>query len=163
MKFKFIFGLLLLVSAVSGVFYGLTHWSLHTGATAAHLTEFSATGSWPVRYVGVYRDLLTGEEKEFSAFDPIAREQLGDAVGEKVVLKTQTHFLSLWNSHAHSVRGVAPLELEVDAGPSAGTEEGLCRLVKIIRRSKPMVEVLRERIQKYDEPLLDLLRQCPVE
>lgn len=159
MKFKFIFGLFLIVAAISAIFYGLTNWSLHRGASAAYVTEFSATDSWPVRYVGIYRDLLTGEEKEFSAFDPIAREQLENAVGEKVVLKTENHFLSLWNSHAHSVRGVEPLELELAQKSASG--DGLCRLIDIVRRSKPMVEVLRQRIKKYDESLLDLVRQCP--
>lgn len=161
MKFKFIFGLFLSASAIAGTFYGLTHWSLHKGATAATLEEFSSTGSWPVRYVGVYRDLLTGKEQEFSVFDPVAREQLEDAVGKEVVLLTENHFLSLWNSHAHSVRGVQELELSLgDTGSGQGRSDGLCRLVEIVRRSAPMVEVLKRRIEKHDPELLALVRQC---
>lgn len=161
MKFKFIFVLLLIVSAIAGTFYGLTHWSLHKGATAGYVQEFSSTGSWPVRYIGVYRDLLTGEEREFSVFDPVTREQLQDAVGQKVVLLTENHFLSLWNSHAHSVRGVQELQLSLDQGSSSPeNSDSLCRLVEIVRRSAPMVEVLKERMQKYDPELLGLVRQC---
>lgn len=162
MKFKFVFALVLIASAIAGIFYGLTHWSLYRGASAAYIQEFSSTGSWPARYVGIYRDLLTGEEKEFSVFDPVTKDRLEKAVGEKVVLLTENHFLSLWNSHAHSVRAVQELELEL-GGASVGPldSKGLCRLVEIVRKSAPMVEVLKKRIKKYEPELLTLIRKCP--
>jgi hypothetical protein len=157
MKFKFIFILLLVVSAISGLFYGLSNWSLHKGASAAKLEEFASTGSWPVRYVGIYTNLLTGEKQEFSVYDPIARAQLENLVGQEVVLLTEDHFLSLWNSHAHSVRGVQELELALSTHK---VSDGLCRLIDIVRRSAPMVDVLKSRVEKYDPGLLELIRQC---
>jgi|GEM_PF-3776763 len=157
MKFKFIFTLLLIVSAIYGLFYGLTNWSLHKGETAARLEEFASTGSWPVRYVGIYTNLLTGEKQEFSVHDPIARAQLEDSVGQELVLLTEDHFLSLWNSHAHSVRGVQELELELG---NHNVSDGLCRLVDIVRRSAPMVDVIKSRVEQYDPELLELIRQC---
>lgn len=161
MKYKLIFGLLLFCAAIGGTFWGLSQWSLHRGVVAADLLEFSASNSWPVRYKGLYKNIITGEEKEFTVFDENLVAEMEEFVGQQVALEVETHFLSVWNNHGHSVRGLRALELGQLQPSSLEKDDALCRLVHVIRRSRPMVEVLRERIHERDPELLKMVRGCP--
>jgi hypothetical protein len=155
MKKKILAWLTLIVLILCGISYGILQYSYSTGQRAGKLVKLSKKGFLPKTYEGTL-DLGSGDALtwQFSVHDEKLGEKLTSLSGQMVTLEYRELLWKIFYDTKYDITGYKIVEDPRDSNKS------LCRLVQVLRQDKNVVELIRPLIQKYDLPLLNIIRNC---
>ena len=157
MKIK-LFSILFLISIILlGGSYLIFTYPYSSGARSGKLVKLSKKGIIYPTYEGIL-DLGSGDKLtwEFSIHDKKIGEQLSKHSGKNIKLNYDELFFKVLFETKYNVTSFEVIEKK----EYLRKDPRFCRLVNVMRRSLPVVNEIRENINKYDPTLLDEVRDC---
>ena len=153
MKKKIIIFLFLLGAILSAATFALLNYSYSTGTRSGKLVKLSRKGAIFKTYEGTL-DLGSGDQLtwDFSLHDSEIGEELVKKTGQQVNLEYRELLYKVFYSTKYDVTSWSMLRV-------AGNEN-FCRLVNVMRKSKFVVEKVKELIEKHDAALIEDARRC---
>lgn len=138
--------------------YFLSTTVVYQGHSLGTIVELKSYGSWPFKVSGgLYQESFGPHQSGFIVKNPELAQRLANSEGRELVFEIRSTFLNLFAPYTLEIVSFreapeAPVELMED--------DRLCRLVAVIARSQAMVEALKPRIERYDQLLLEDLKDC---
>ncbi|OUR97126.1 hypothetical protein A9Q84_12415 [Halobacteriovorax marinus] len=153
MKKKIILILTLILFILAGATYGLLNYNYSNGIRSGRLVKLSKKGALVKTYEGTL-DEGSGDQLtwNFSIHDTELGEELVKHTGQKVNLEYRELLYKVFYKTKYDVTSWKLLKTPGSVN--------FCRLVNIMRKSRFVVEKVKQLINQYDSALLQEARNC---